>query len=44
MLGFFPFLSWWGILANIEQALTLCLAVSFLTLIQLIFDLVTLTE
>ena len=44
MLGFFPFLSWWGILANIEQALTLCLAVSFLTLIQLIFDMATLTD
>ena len=45
MLGFFPFLSWWGTPANIEQALTLCFAVSFLTLmIQLIFDMFTLTD
>ena len=39
MLGFFPFLSWWGILANIEQRKKGCLAISFLTLIQLVFDL-----
>ena len=44
MLGFFPFYSWWGTPANIEQALTLCLAVSFLTLIHLIFDMFTLTD
>ena len=49
MLGFFPFLSWWGMVSlpissSERKALTLCLAVSFLTLIQLVFDLLAFTD
>ena len=44
MLGFFSLFVMVRHPYQYRQALTLCLAVSFLTLIQLIFDMVTLTD
>ena len=43
-MGFFPFLSSLPISSSVRKALRLCLAISFLTFIQLVFDLLAFTD